>query len=121
MPKAPSRYSPISNPKLSGQRAYQVLISMFENGYISKDQLEETEKYVKLNTSLFGTKEFGYFSSWIRENINKYIEVGSVDITVRTTLDRRVQKIAQKVFKKYIDKYGEEKKDISRCIGGNDI
>ena len=38
LPKAPSKFSPLRNPELSGQRAYQVLTSMFENGYISQDR-----------------------------------------------------------------------------------
>ncbi|NRA74012.1 MAG: PBP1A family penicillin-binding protein [Rickettsiales bacterium] len=110
LPKAPSRFSPISNPELSGQRAYQVLLSMFKNGYITRDELDDTEKYVKLNTSLLGSRKFGYFSSWINENIGQYIEVGDVDITVRTTLDRHIQNVAQRILNKYINKYGEEKK-----------
>ena len=109
LPKAPSKFSPISNPELSGQRAYQVLTSMFESGYISKAQVEEAEKKVRLNTSLFGSREFGYFTNWIYENVGQYIEGGGIDITIRTTLDKRIQKISRKTLRKYLDNFGEKR------------
>jgi penicillin-binding protein 1A len=110
LPKAPSKFSPMNNPELSGQRAYQVLMSMYEAGYITKAQVEDAGKQVVLNTSLFGSSEFGHFTNWIYEHIGDYIEAGDVDITVRTTLDRHIQKIAQRTLQRYIDKFGEEKK-----------
>jgi penicillin-binding protein 1A len=110
LPKAPSRFSPMNNPELSGQRAYQVLTSMFEAGYITKAQLDEAEKQVSLNTSLFGSKEFGHFTNWVYETVGNYVEVGDVDITIRTTLDRHIQKVAQSVLNRYLDEFGAEKK-----------
>lgn len=108
--KAPSKFSPISNPDLTGQRAYQVLVSMLDQGYINQNQLNDEGLLVKLNTSLLGSKEYGYFTSWVYENIGNYISSDEVDISVKTSLDKNIQSIAQNTLNRYLDKFGAEKK-----------
>jgi len=116
LPKAPSRFSPLNNPELSGQRAYQVLTSMFENSYITKEQKDGAEKSVQLNTSLLGSKEFGYFTNWIYERIGQHVDGDNIDITIKSSLDRHIQKTVQKTLGGYLDKFSEEKKMTQGAI-----
>jgi penicillin-binding protein 1A len=108
--KAPSKLSPLNNPELTGQRAYQVLFNMLEEGYITKSQLDDAGHSIKLNTSLLGSREYGYFTSWVYDNIGNYIGGSEVDVSVKTTLNKRVQKITQKLLDDYLKKFGAEKK-----------
>lgn len=108
--RAPSRLAPTGHPELAGQRAYQVLLNMLEQGYVSKDKINEAGQFVKLNTSLLGSKDYGYFTSWVYENIGNYISSNEVDISVKTSLDKRIQTIAQTTLNRYLSAFGEEKK-----------
>lgn len=43
MPKGPSRYNPLRNPELSKERRGVVLQLMYEQGYITKEQMDEAK------------------------------------------------------------------------------
>ena len=44
LPKAPSKYNPYKYPKVGKFRRNLVLQNLYENNYISKDQLKKFEK-----------------------------------------------------------------------------
>lgn len=107
--KAPSRYSPLNNAELSRQRADQVIQNMIENNKITTEQL-------LLHS--FGKEEFkvgkghlinnSYFSDWINEQLADYAGAVNGDITVKTTLDTGLQKLAEKTLNDYLDKFGRK-------------
>lgn len=94
--KAPSRYSPISNPELAHSRAKVVLSAMVDAGYVN---VQDVQKYQTLPEQLVKTKNEAlvgrYFADWIFETLDEYIGKPSEDIVVKTTLDPRLQKFAE--------------------------
>jgi len=106
--RAPSRYSPTSNPELSAQRAKQVLANMVDAGYISLEKAVEAEKDLKHEAQV--TSSNMYFAEWIAEQVPLYLGVQVSDIIVKTTLDLRMQKAAEEAIKKSLDENGEKLK-----------
>ncbi|MBN9342900.1 MAG: hypothetical protein BGO76_07165 [Caedibacter sp. 38-128] len=94
--KAPSRYSPISNPELAHSRARVVLAAMVDAGYV---RAEDIQQYQALPEQLVKTKSEAlvgrYFADWVFETLDEYIGKPSEDIVVKTTLDPRLQKFAE--------------------------
>lgn len=94
--KAPSRYSPISNPELAHSRARVVLAAMVDAGYLTT---EDVQQYQALPEHLVKTKSEAlvgrYFADWVFETLDEYIGKPSEDIVVKTTLDPRLQKLAE--------------------------
>ncbi|NDF11744.1 MAG: PBP1A family penicillin-binding protein [Proteobacteria bacterium] len=105
--KAPSRYSPFSNPELSKQRANQVIESMIDAGYI-------TEKDKKVVTMLPRTQPKGnsayYFIDWIAARVPDYVGNVEEDLTVVTTLNPNLQNLAASTLKKWMDDVGKKQK-----------
>ena len=94
--KAPSRYSPISNPELAHSRALVVLAAMVDAGYL---KTEDIKQYQTLPEHLVKTKSEAlvgrYFADWVFETLDEYIGKPSDDIVVKTTLDSRLQRMAE--------------------------
>lgn len=109
--KAPSKYSPTNDVNIAGARAYQILLNMLEEGYITKAQLREAENSpVQIDTSMLGKMRHHYFTDWIYEQAENYINGEDRDMIVKTTLNLAIQKEAEAVFKEYMDKIHEERK-----------
>jgi penicillin-binding protein 1A len=101
LPKAPSRYSPYTNPELAKKRHEFVLTRMLEEGYITREQADEA-----LNEPL-GLKPKAIRSLWVgpyfTEHIRRYIEekygedlLYKGGLHVYTTMDVELQKAANK-------------------------
>ncbi len=97
---APGRYSPYINPKQAKTRQAYVLKRMLENGKISNDEYEAAVNE-KIQYRLRKASHFkaGYFTDWIRQEIiNQFGEEALLNegLTVTTTLDWDLQKVAEK-------------------------
>ncbi len=133
--KAPTKFSPTNNIKLSGERAYQILLNMQENGYINKQDLIEANKNpVRLETSMLGSLRHHYFTDWIYEQAEQYAGNKDYDLIVKTTLNLSAQKTAEGVFKYYMDQIHETRKvdqgavvvmtlggEVLAMVGGRDF
>jgi penicillin-binding protein 1A len=109
--KAPTKFSPTNNMKLSGERAYQILLNMYEDGYINKQELNEaSKKPVRLETSMMGSMRHHYFTDWIYEQVEQYVGNKTYDLIVKTSLNLPIQRLSEGVFKHYIDQIHETRK-----------
>lgn len=94
--KAPSRYNPAVDRERSEGRTRQVLLNMADAGYLTG---EEAERIAARPSAIQGaagvSRNHRYFADWARERANGYAGPGGGDRTVRTTLDRRLQQIAE--------------------------
>ncbi len=94
--KAPSKYNPISNPKLSQKRTKKVLRNMANNSFIN---LNDVEKYKLLSDSKKNISESPkssrYFVDWLLPRVRSYLGEINEDLIVRTTLDIELQRIAE--------------------------
>lgn len=109
--KAPSRFSPTNSVELAGHRAYQVLLNMYDAGYISNKQLEDANKNpVHIETQMLGSIKRHYFTRWVYDQVPEYISDNKSDIIVKTTLNLKFQKIAEKALRDRINQISESRK-----------
>lgn len=103
--KAPSRYSPLSNPIESEKRAKVVLGAMVDAGYISQkeaDRAGENKLDKKVATAIGQSSR--YFSDWIVDNLDNVIGTPKEDIIIETTLDPQVQESTAQILKNAVEK-----------------
>jgi membrane peptidoglycan carboxypeptidase len=101
LPKSPTKYSPYgANPETSKERQKEVLNLMKINGYITENQqIKAEEENIIFSPNRVNIKA-PHFVMYIREILeNRYSKevVESGGLTVTTSLDYRIQKLAQEV------------------------
>ncbi|OIN87435.1 MAG: hypothetical protein AUJ12_01485 [Alphaproteobacteria bacterium CG1_02_46_17] len=113
--KAPSRYSPLSNPKAAQDRAKTVLSVMEDAGFITEQQLKKASSG-KINRIIEKTEDTSgrYFSDWVVDNLEDTIGAPTTDIIVKTTMDPQVQTSTAKTLQKYIAD-NKEKSKVSQA------
>lgn len=94
--KAPSRYSPLSNPDLAEQRTSVVLRAMKDAGYRYKE-VGPGEYSLAESTVLNGRQE-RYFTDWLMDEINRNVGAVEEDLIVQTTLSLPIQRRAEQVL-----------------------
>jgi penicillin-binding protein 1A len=107
LPKAPSRYSPVSYPERARTRQIYVLNRMVEDGYIT-----EKEKALALSVPLEmkWAEEKEKIAPYFTENVRRYIQAKYTSevlykegLEVYTTLDIDMQKAARKAVEKGLE------------------
>lgn len=108
LPKAPSRYSPLSNREEAVRRQHYVLAQMVESGFITEQEAraareEELQFHrVRLNT-IFGAP---YFVTEVRRQFREQFPQLTPDTggyRIETTVDRDVSEIAQAALNRGIE------------------
>lgn len=94
--KAPSRLNPRANPEEAQARTMAVLQIMVDAGYL--DETRARTAWSERNTSLALRKSgpnAQYFVDWVMSQIPSFVQAPDQDLTIHTTLDARLQKIAE--------------------------
>jgi penicillin-binding protein 1A len=99
---APSDYSPFTNLSLAQERQRHVLDRMVESGYVTREQADEAyasplDLISERPTGLQGYRD-PYFTTYAIAQLNQLFGPSTVEqggLSVYTTLDERMQKIAQ--------------------------
>ena len=107
--KAPSRYSPFSNPDLAIKRTKTVLHAMNDAGYLSNAQIRKLSSG-PLPIRIINGKTSSpdkYFIDWVVNNIGSFVGATGRDIIVKTTLDAELQTNATFKTKQMFDTYGK--------------
>ena len=110
--KAPSRYSPLSNPEISKERADLVLTAMEDQGYITKEELKKVmaeSNMPKPDHKPTPQNDERFFTDWVVEQIVGYIGQQREDMIVETTLDPQVQKASSDTIIEIVRANGSEK------------
>lgn len=110
--KAPSRYSPKSNPEASKERANIVLKAMLEQELITEKQYDEAIN--ESDTPIPDKKpepanDERFFTDWIIEQIDGYTGQRNQDMIVETTLDPNVQSAAAETILSIVRANGADK------------
>jgi penicillin-binding protein 1A len=93
--KAPSRYNPLSNPDLAAGRATQVLQSMVEAGWLTGAQAAAAKSgRAVLRSDRMGGQS-RHFADWALDRAQDYIRHEGGDLIIRTTIDPRLQRLAE--------------------------
>jgi penicillin-binding protein 1A len=104
--KAPSKYNPISNQKLSRERTAKVLENMRRNNLISKKKVDaaklSNKEYDKFTSAPKSTR---YFIDWLLPRVKSYLGEINEDLIIRTTLDVKLQEIAENSVNTITSKY----------------
>jgi membrane peptidoglycan carboxypeptidase len=106
--RAPSRYNPMVNADVAQKRAAVVIDAMLESGAIDgKRAAAAKAKPAVIRASPRTTPADSWFTDWIaRHEFGKVAGVTSRPMRVKTTLDRRIQAIAESVVKKALQRSG---------------
>jgi len=102
IPKSPTAYSPLSHPEAARRRRNQVLQAMLENGKISQEECHAAVAApLGLNIQRWNYTVAPYFVEEVRQFLEKKYGPQAVDergLRVYTTLDPKVQKLAQEAL-----------------------
>lgn len=94
--KAPSRYSPATNPELARSRARAVIESMKDAGYIEDSKTIDENENIRSNIASYTKSLNNYFTDWVINQIDSFVTNTNGDIVVKTTLDPQLQLLAEK-------------------------
>ncbi len=107
--KAPSRYSPASNPGLANKRARVVLGAMADAGYITPEEAKSATLTAPIpRQKPAETGSVHYYTDWIAAGLNELIGATPEDIDVQTTLDPAIQRAAGEALARYLRERGPE-------------
>lgn len=128
LPKAPSRYSPISNPDAARARQEYVLGQMVRQGYITEDEAKEAgQASWELNPRKPGpSMKLPYFTEHVRRMLearygrkNLYEEGLKVFTTVNTKMQLEAESAVRKGLKEYEVRRGFNRFPIRNREGDN--
>jgi penicillin-binding protein 1A len=102
--KAPSRYSPSSNPTLAVARGRQVLEQMYNEGFITKEQYKYQAPPAIIERGVGrGALKNPYFADYVLSEISDLIENTNRNLNIYTTLDVHAQETLEKAMLSYLD------------------
>ena len=107
MPQAPSVYSPYTNPELAKNRRNEVLKTMYEQGYITKDQKESANKEEIVVTPLQNNIKAPHFVFYVKSKLEEQYGLQRVEeggLNVITSLDIAIQQEGEKIIKEELEK-----------------
>lgn len=91
--KAPSRYSPASNSTRARDRMHQVLLNMYDAGFLKKKQVEDAmANYAKtVSERPVEGGEMRYYTDWILDTLPDVVGPVEEDLVVTVTVDPKMQ------------------------------
>jgi penicillin-binding protein 1A len=92
--KAPSRYNPVNDYQRAGARTRVVLNAMAEAGFISDAEAVQAMA-TKPGRPRVESRRARYYADWVMGQIGDFVGRIDSDLTVVTTLDPRLQAIAE--------------------------
>ncbi len=109
--RAPSRYAPTNNPAEAAARTRVVLGAMADAGYIAESDKSLAEASIPLPRRKPGAGGDGhYFADWIVDQVNALLENAPQDIIVMTTIDLKMQRVAERKLDGILATEGAAKK-----------
>jgi penicillin-binding protein 1A len=91
LPRAPSRFNPRVNPAAAIARGKEVLAAMVANDTITEAQAQQAAARITFPPAPAAS---GWFADWIADQSQAVLAPGA-DAVLRTTLDSRIQTIAE--------------------------
>ncbi len=104
--KAPSRYNPASDAGGADERAGLVLEAMVEAGFATRDEVEAA-RAAGASSRPLAVSRGRYFVDWILGQVNDYVGRIDSDLVVTTTLNPRLQEIAEAELQALLEAEGE--------------
>ncbi|MBK1696989.1 transglycosylase domain-containing protein [Rhodovibrio salinarum] len=111
--KAPSRYNPAADRRAAHARALTVLQDMVEAGFVTQAEAKQAARERSSGTPSNGWHG-RYFADWVLGEVRDYVGYHDRDLRVHTTLDPRVQRIANTQLRRALEHSGE-RQDASQA------
>lgn len=108
--KAPSKYSPSTNPDLADQRAAQVLENMQAEGFITEDVKDASLAMASTTSETFRGSAIRYFTDWVVDILPTIVDVDDKDVIITTTLDPQLQSLAEAKVQQVMEEKGDKAK-----------
>ncbi len=93
--KAPSRYNPARDSDLAARRAALVLDNMVAAGYLDAQAAAQAKANPVRGTAGLAGWGSRHFADWVLEQVPGFVGTPQRDLTVVTTLDARLQTLAE--------------------------
>ena len=107
--RAPSRYSPDANLKLAQERAAMVVNLLYEQGYIDEEQAKKAKAHPAKPVIKPELESANYFADFVMDQLKALDITPNKDLIVRTTIDIKLQGMAQKTMTKILDRDGAKR------------
>ncbi len=108
--RAPSLYSPETDYEKAKTRANLVLDLMVEDEIITPEQAKKAKANPPKLVVSEDIDSEGYFADFTIDQLNKLGLTGKNDVIVRTTIDRKLQREAQRAVTTFLNKEGSRRK-----------
>ncbi|MEQ8290860.1 MAG: PBP1A family penicillin-binding protein [Roseovarius sp.] len=110
---APTRLAPTTNLQRSHDRAATVLRLMYQQGYLSEEEMEAAQNNPAMLSEAAEAQTGGYFADWVMESGPDFFTRDTTeDVLISTTLDQRIQRAAEEALQAVFD---EKVKDGSKA------
>jgi len=107
--KAPSRFNPTNDPDLTAERAGQVLANMVDAGYLTPEKAASAARERSaLKPASVAAWRGRYFADWTMDQVRDVLGYVERDIVVKTTLDPKLQQLAEDAVNGVLEKDGEK-------------
>ena len=104
--RAPSRYSPEADLAVAQARAATVINLLLSDGKISQEDADKAKAHPAKPVLHEGTESANYFADFVMDQLGKLNVPLDKDLIVRTTIDTKLQTIAQKNLTSVLNKEG---------------
>jgi penicillin-binding protein 1A len=113
--KAPARYSPTASPERARLRTEQVLANMVDAGYLTEAEAAAAKR-LPVGRGRYPTGGLGsrYFADWVLDQVGSTIGYVDRDLVVTTTLDARLQRMAEAEVEAILARNGD-KRDVAQA------
>jgi penicillin-binding protein 1A len=97
--KAPSQYAPTNSLKRAQDRAAVVVGLMEDQGYLTAAQADDARAHPAELSATAVSRSGGYFADWVMDTTPNFLAGDTTeDVTIRTTLDPKLQKAAEEAL-----------------------
>ena len=106
--KAPSRLAPNKNPKAAQARAKLVLAAMEREGFITPEERKLALTQSVNTVARHRASSLNYIADWVMEQVPDLVGALKEDLIVETTIDLRMQTLAEAAIANAIDQSGKK-------------
>ncbi|MFN3077390.1 MAG: transglycosylase domain-containing protein [Alphaproteobacteria bacterium] len=103
LPKAPSRYNPVSSAEAADRRTRQVLENMVGAGFLAPAQAQAVQATAATATGSAQTPVGRYFGDWVRDQVSSFVGPVDRDLVVVTTLAPALQRASEAALDALLD------------------
>src|SRR5262245_8240683 len=108
--RAPSSYNPVTDDAAADQRARLVLQNMVAAEFLTPEEAAKIAEEGRTQSNVVDSDRTGqHFADWVMDQVSSYVGFVDRDLVVVTTLDPKLQRLAQAQLVGVLDKDGPQR------------